>query len=113
MIVKNREVKPFEVKSIAGAPLVGVASRKILSSTKGMVLAESFGKKGTVWPLHKHPERESVGYLVSGKLKMTIGGKEYILEPGDSWVHPFNVEHRTEHLEDSVFIEVFSPPGKD
>ena len=59
-------------------------------------------------PRHSHVH-EQTGYLVKGKVKLTIGHETFEAEPGDSWCIPGNVEHGAEILEESVAIEVFSP----
>ena len=69
-------------------------------------------KKGLIDPVHKHMDHESMGYLISGKLRLIIGGKEFIATPGTSWVHPVGVEHFSEALEDCEQIEIKSPPRK-
>ncbi len=48
-------------------------------------------------------------YLVSGKLKGTIGDKEIVMVPGDTCRHPAGVLHGVEALEDSVIMECKSP----
>ena len=63
-------------------------------------------------PLHRHPQ-EQTGYLVSGHLRFTIAGVDHDLHPGASWMIPGNVEHGVRVPEDSVVIEVFSPPRED
>ena len=68
--------------------------------------------KGRILPQHKHPE-EQTGYLVSGHMILVIEGERHELMPGDSWAIPGNVEHGAETLEDSVALEVFSPPRED
>ncbi len=76
------------------------------------LLIEANLKKGAVHNLHSHPH-EQTGYLVSGRLMMTIGDERLEAEPGDSWCVPGGVEHSGETLEDSVVIEVFSPVRKE
>ena len=58
----------------------------------------------------KRPTQE-VGYLLSGKLDLVIGGKEFTIHPGDSfrirgeafeWINPYN--------EPAVAIWVIAPP---
>ncbi|MGD9972574.1 MAG: cupin domain-containing protein [Desulfatirhabdiaceae bacterium] len=63
-------------------------------------------------PRHTHPH-EQTGYLISGRIRFTIG--EDVLEaiPGDSWCIPGNMEHQADILENSVAIEVFSPVRED
>jgi quercetin dioxygenase-like cupin family protein len=51
--------------------------------------------------------------LEKGKFKITIAGKEHTLGQGDGyWVEP-NIEHSVEVLEDTIAIDVFSPPRED
>lgn len=69
-------------------------------------------KKGRQLPRHAHPH-EQTGYLVSGRLRLTIGEDTFEVEPGDSWCIPGNMEHQAEVLADSVAIEVFSPVRED
>ena len=59
-------------------------------------------------PAHSHPH-EQTGYLVSGRIRLRIGGDARDLDPGDSWSVPGGVEHAATSLEDSVAVEVFSP----
>jgi len=69
-------------------------------------------EKGATIPAHKHPH-EQIGYVQKGKLKISIGGQISILTQGDGyWIEP-NVEHEVEVLEDSIAIDVFSPPRED
>ena len=68
--------------------------------------------KGAVIPNHSHPH-EPTGYMISGRITFTIEGKKYLTEPGDGWSIPGNAEHSVDVHEDSVVIEVFSPPRED
>jgi quercetin dioxygenase-like cupin family protein len=63
-------------------------------------------------PVHDHPQ-EQTGYLVSGRLALTIGGETRQVAPGDGWSIPGGVAHGAEVLEDAVAIEVFSPVRED
>ncbi len=76
------------------------------------LLTEFKLEAGNTLPPHSH-EQEQTGYLVSGKIQLTIGDKTYDVGPGDSWSIPGNVEHGARIVEDSVAIEVFSPVRKD
>lgn len=69
-------------------------------------------KGGTVHASHNHPY-EQTGYLLEGKVKFTIGDEVHIVEPGDSWSIPADVEHQGDVIEDAVGIEVFSPLRED
>lgn len=69
-------------------------------------------KAGADVPRHSHPN-EQIGYLVSGRLRLVIKGNEHVFEPGGSWCIPGDIVHEAQVLEDSVVIEVFSPPRED
>ncbi len=68
--------------------------------------------KGAILPRHKHPH-EQTGYLVSGRIDLTIGDATHHVEAGDSWCIPGSVDHNAVAHEDSVAIEVFSPVRED
>ena len=67
---------------------------------------------GHTLPVHSHPQ-EQTGYLVSGRITLTIGGQAHDVMPGDSWCIAGGVEHGAEVLQDSVAVEVFSPVRDD
>jgi len=69
--------------------------------------------KGYLQPGHAHPDHESLGYVISGRIRMVVDGSEAILEPGDSWRHPKGSLHITEALEDSMALEVHIPLRAD
>ena len=69
-------------------------------------------KKGAVLPRHDHPH-EQTGYLVKGRIRLTVETDEYDVGPGDGWVIGGGVAHSAQILEDSVAVEVFSPVRED
>ena len=85
---------------------------KTLTFGERTSLSEFSLEKGSVIPKHSHPH-EQTGYVISGRLLFTIGDERFEAEPGDSWNIPSNVEHSVEVLEDTVVLEVFSPPRED
>jgi len=68
--------------------------------------------KGNKLPRHSHPN-EQTGYLVSGRVRLSIGEETFEAEPGDSWCIPSDVEHGAEILANSIAIEIFSPVRED
>jgi len=87
--------------------LEGIFQKTLVYGDKTL-LTEFKLKKGSQLPKHSHPH-EQTGYLVSGKIRLSIGDDEFAALPGDSWCIPGNVEHCALILEDSVAVEVFSP----
>ena len=91
--------------------LAGI-EQKTLVYGKRTLMTEFLLKKGSRLPKHSHPY-EQTGYLVSGRIRLTIGEETFDVDPGDSWCVLGDVEHSAAVLEDSVIIEVFSPVRED
>jgi len=103
----------FEKHSESGyEPALEGIERKTLVFGQQTLMTEFLLKKGSALPRHSHPH-EQTGYLVKGRMRLSIGAEEYDARPGDSWCIPGDVEHGAEILEDSVAIEVFSPVRED
>jgi len=93
------------------AALPGIA-RKTLAYGEKTLMVEFRLEKGSALPLHSHPY-EQIGFLVSGRMVLTIAGEAKEVAPGDSWCIAENVEHGAEVAEDVVAIEVFAPVRPD
>lgn len=103
----------FIQKSADGyIPAVDGIRRKTLAYGTNSLMTEFLLEKGKVLPAHSHPQ-EQTGYLVAGKILLTIGQKKYEVNPGDSWSIPGGTEHGAEIIENSVAVEVFAPPRED
>jgi quercetin dioxygenase-like cupin family protein len=104
------DAKAIRVSTLEGKPVYGGELLvKLRQRGEQMIMLEIFYAAGVGTPLHCH-DHESVIYLVSGKLKGTIDGKEIIMSPGDVCRHPKGVLHGVEAIEDSVIVECKSPP---
>lgn len=109
--VRDR-IAPERIATVEGVREQGhVVVRKLLVGDE-ILLLHVVRKKGLVDPVHKHLDHESMGYLISGRLRLIIGGEEFVAEPGTSWIHPVGVEHFSEALEDCEQLEIKSPPRK-
>ena len=95
---------PLEVMS-------GLISRKVVSGDKAMV-AQVFLKKDAVVPEHHH-ESEQITYILDGALKFQLEGREVIVRKGEVLRIPSNVPHRAVALEDTLDLDVFTPPRED
>jgi quercetin dioxygenase-like cupin family protein len=85
---------------------------KTLCRGASTLMARFVMRSGALLPEHAHPY-EQTGFLVSGRMRLYIGGSSRELSPGDSWCIPADERHRAEILEDSSAVEVFSPPRTD
>ena len=104
MIYKNKESDYTEMAE-------GLKIKTLVHGDKTLLTKFSL-KGGAVHASHSHPN-EQTGYLISGKVKFTIGSEVYEIETGDSWSIPGGVEHQAEIINDAVGIEVFSPVRED
>ncbi len=89
-------------------------SRRLVTGEK-MMLAHVYLDKGAVVPKHQH-HNEQLTYILEGRLRFWIGeqGEETLdVGPGEVLHIPSNVWHRAEALEDTLDIDVFSPPRED
>lgn len=115
LFAKNSSI-PYEVISKLEGHEEGTDDKRLsikpLIVSKTMLFMEAKRPQGLVDPEHAHPDHESICYLVSGRVRVVIEGEVWVAEPGDSWVHPAGVKHYHEALEDSVQIEIKSPPTK-
>jgi len=103
----------FEKRSQSGyLPVLDGIVRKTLVHGQKTLMTEFLLRKGAVLPKHAHPHEQS-GYLVQGRMRLSVGDKEYEAEAGDSWSIPGGVQHGAHILEDSVAVELFSPVRDD
>lgn len=86
--------------------------RKILPPGKHMMSMLVEFKQGGFGPEHAHPH-EQLGYVVTGKIRMMLDGKEIEVGAGEQiWV-PGNVPHSVLALEDTLLLETFTPLRQD
>ena len=80
-----------------------------------MMLAHVYLDKGCVVPKHAH-ENEQLTYILEGALRFWIGeAQDQVIEvrAGEVLHIPSNVPHKAEALEDTLDVDVFSPPRQD
>ena len=79
---------------------------------QGIMLARISMNKGCLVPWHSHVN-EQVSSIFEGALKFWIDGQELIVRSGEVLTIPPNMPHRAEALEDTLAIDVFTPPRAD
>ncbi len=85
---------------------------KTLVYGENTLVAEFRMEAGSILPEHSH-FHEQTGYLVEGKMHLTIDGQTFEVERGDCWCINGGSGHSAEILEYSVAVEVFSPLRED
>ena len=108
----DKDIPTETIHAVEGVTEQGDVTVKVLMVTENMLVLRARRGKGLVDPVHQHDDHESVAMLLSGRLKMKIGNKEFIAGPGDVWRHPPGVPHYSEALEECVQIEIKSPARK-
>lgn len=103
MIVKSENAKNRQFK--------GISFDVLAVGQKSMVTRMNY-RVGDNVPLHSHPNEQS-GYVISGKYRIKYQDINEILNSGDSYSVPENVEHSWEVLEDGEVIDIFIPARQD
>jgi quercetin dioxygenase-like cupin family protein len=91
-----------------------VISRRLVWGER-MMIAQVVLDKGSVVPKHVH-ENEQITYILEGALRFWIGEEgeeELVVRAGEILYIPSNVPHKAEALEDTLDVDVFSPPRQD
>lgn len=79
---------------------------------QNIMLARVLLRKGCIVPEHSHPN-EQITYILNGALRFWIDGKEIIVCTGEVLTIPPHMPHKAEALEDTIDLDVFSPPRAD
>ena len=105
------EVKHIRWDEIPAEALNPLLDRQLVVGDQ-MMVARVLLKKECVVPMHSHVN-EQVTYVQSGALHFTIEGKEITVRTGEFLCIPPNVPHTAIALEDTVDIDIFTPPRAD
>ncbi len=68
-------------------PAIPGIEMKTLVHGKNTLMTEFLLKKGSLLPRHSHPH-EQTGYLVKGRIRLSINTESFEVMPGDSWSGP-------------------------
>ncbi len=101
MFRPNADSKPVEM-------FPGVVRRTLVSGER-MTVVEVTLAAGAVVPSHTHPH-EQAGYVAKGRVRFDIAGEAKEISLGDGYLIPGGEPHEVVALEDSVCIDIFSPP---
>jgi quercetin dioxygenase-like cupin family protein len=88
--------------------------RRLITGER-MMLAQVYLKKGCIVPKHSH-ENEQLTYILEGALKFSLGedgAEEITVSAGEVLLIPSNLPHRAEALEETLDVDIFSPPRQD
>jgi len=88
--------------------------RRLITGDQVM-LAHVYFTAGTEVPRHSH-HNEQITYILEGALQFFLGDEDeesHTVHAGEVLVIPSDLPHRAVALEDTLDVDVFSPPRQD
>jgi quercetin dioxygenase-like cupin family protein len=107
-------VRFYRVEDVPRERVTDMLDRRLITGERSM-LAHVYLRKGCIVPFHSH-ENEQISYILEGALRFWIGEQgedEVVLRAGEVLVIPSKVRHKAEALEDTVDVDIFTPPRRD
>ncbi len=112
--MEQRQTRSYRWDDMPKERVTDSLDRRLITGER-MMLAHVYLKKGCVVPQHSH-ENEQLTYILEGALHFWIGedgSEEVTVRAGEVLVIPSNVLHKAEALEDTLDVDIFSPPRQD
>ena len=104
-------MRAYTWETVAVEQLTDSIRRRMIVGTNEMLVRWEF-RKGAIAALHSHPN-EQIVMMIEGKLRLKVGNTDTTMMPGDIVVIPPDVPHEARALEDTVVLDIFSPPRED
>lgn len=107
-------VRTFRWVEMPKEPVTEGIDRRIISGDR-IMLTHIYLRKGVVVPRHSH-DNEQLTYILEGALRFWVGDDEseaVDIRAGEVLLIPANVPHKAEALEDTLDVDIFSPPRQD
>jgi quercetin dioxygenase-like cupin family protein len=114
LMASAKEVTFYRWDSMKKERVSDMLERRLITGDR-MMLAHVYLKKGCIVPKHSH-ENEQLTYILEGALKFKIGddgAEEITVSAGEVLLIPSNIPHQAEALEETLDVDVFSPPRQD
>ena len=111
---KRSEATWYRWEDLPRETVSTLLDRRIITGER-IMLTHVYLKKGCVVPRHSH-ENEQLTYILEGALRFWLGedGKEErVVRAGEVLLIPSHLPHKAEALEDTLDVDVFSPPRQD
>ncbi len=82
--------------------------RKMLGYNNDLMMVKIFFEKGAIGAKHSHPHNQT-SYIEKGKFEVNIGNETKVLNEGDGFFIPPNIEHGVKALKPGILLDVFNP----
>jgi quercetin dioxygenase-like cupin family protein len=112
--MNERSVTFYRWDEMPKEQVTELLDRRLITADRVM-LAHVYIKKGAIVPRHSH-ENEQVSYILEGGLRFWIGEDEaQVIDvmAGEVLHSPSQIQHKAEALEDTLDVDIFSPPRQD
>ncbi len=112
--MEQKLTKSYRWEDMPKERVSDLLQRRLVTGER-MMLAHVYLDKGCIVPKHSH-ENEQITYILEGALRFWIGEngeEETIVRAGEVLVIPSGVPHKAEALEDTLDVDIFSPPRQD
>jgi quercetin dioxygenase-like cupin family protein len=102
-------------KLVPDHPMAMLERRRVIG--ENAMISRVLLHKGCVVPTHAH-ENEQIACVLSGRLRFGLGAdgspqrREVVVAAGEVLHLPANVPHSAEAIEETVVLDVFSPPSE-
>jgi quercetin dioxygenase-like cupin family protein len=104
-------MKQYDWNSIPKEQMSPAFARQVIHSDS-MTVARVYLKAGCSVPEHQHPN-EQISMILEGAMRFYYQGKTITLRAGDVLQIPANLPHAADAIEDTVAMDLFSPPRED
>lgn len=111
---KKSGVTHYRWEAMPKERVTDLLDRRLITGDS-MMLAHVYLKKGCIVPKHSHMN-EQLTYILEGSLRFHLGedqSEELVLNAGEVLHIPSNVPHMAEAMEDTLDVDIFSPPRQD
>lgn len=113
-MTSEKRVRRFTWDEMPKEKVTDTIDRRLVTGER-IMLAHVYLEKGSIVPMHQH-ENEQLTYVLEGGLRFWIESDD--AEPidvtsGQVLTIPSNVPHKAEVLEDTLDVDIFSPPRQD
>jgi quercetin dioxygenase-like cupin family protein len=113
-MLETKAPSHYRWEDMTAEQLKGSITRRLITGDS-MMIAEVRLAKGETVPKHAHPN-EQITYITQGALQFKLGEdgeREVVVHAGEVLVIPSNTPHSAHALEDTIDIDIFSPPRED
>ncbi len=110
----EREASFYRWEDMPRERVTDMLERRLITCDR-MMLAHVYLKKGCVVPKHTH-ENEQLTYILEGALRFWLGedeSEEVVVRAGEVLHLPSMLPHKAVALEDTLDVDIFSPPRED